>query len=891
MSINITDLVKTQSNNNTIMSEKLPKVYEAGRLNPMDSVKKEVSGETIRVDDVSNVEHNVECSVSSKNLLDTTGIMGTSITAYGGTLTCGEDGGITGNGTPTNAIAFSTNNGLDKHFLPSATYVLSSSGEYTNITCSVYLRNSSGSSIVSLGVSESGKSTVINCADYPEYNYMTFEIKRGKNDIEMSGTAYFQLEAGSTATAYTPYVSDFSSVKVSRYGKNLFEYKLGDLGTGEFIEYLSNGAVMKGNYSEGANNNAYNNGWFNLTKSKVDVKAGDVMTISCDYTLLELDEHRTIDEFTKGNNTKKVGLYLKNSTEGLYKYPITQPKTLGETIRMYCTYTITTDNTYWPTITLNSNKVRIENIQIEVGSDSTDFEEYKGKQIMVANADGTVEGLTSVSPTMTLLTDTSGVNINCEYYTHINIFGEQKYQEGYEQGNDDGYEVGYDKGYAEGIEQGGGDVPSQDPDKIIEKTVSEKKSVSIDDVSEVPHKIKVQLSSDTITDFSGITISQPNGVDLFTGDLELGSFSTSTGAGSDSTTRVRSTDYIPVSQGVYTLSTDDGKDSVVYVYDEQRNYLKDESYVSWTLTNRFTFNIQGSRLIRFGIRKNTSNDTITLNDVKIVKLEKHTQVVSNSDGTVEGLFSVSPDMTLTSDTENVNITVTYHKSYGMQLEYDRFWDALQANGDRTYYANAFMGQDGMPAFWNETNFKPKYDIVPCSSKSATDCLFMYSQITDLAKLFEKSSGKLDFSKSPKLNSCFYQTTITKIPPMDLSSCTEMYRVFYSSQKITDITINNLREDCTFSGVFYYNKALVNLAITGTIGKDGFDLTQSTKLTKNSLINIINVLSDTTTGLSVTLSQTAVKKAFETSSGANDGNTSEEWSKLIATKTNWTINLK
>ena len=43
-------------------------------------------------------------------------------------------------------------------------------------------------------------------------------------------------------------------------------------------------------------------------------------------------------------------------------------------------------------------------------------------QTATANADGTVNGLTSLSPNMILVTDTEGVNINCKYYRDIDAY-------------------------------------------------------------------------------------------------------------------------------------------------------------------------------------------------------------------------------------------------------------------------------------------------------------------------------------------------------------------------------------------------------------------------------------------------------------------------------------
>jgi hypothetical protein len=91
-------------------------------------------------------------------------------------------------------------------------------------------------------------------------------------------------------------------------------------------------------------------------------------------------------------------------------------------------------------------------------------------------------------------------------------------------------------------------------------------------------------------------------------------------------------------------------------------------------------------------------------------------------------------------------------------------------------------------------------------------------------------------------------------------------------------------------MFYNCTDLTNLTMTGTIKANGMDLHYSTKLSKASIISVINALSDTTNALKVQLSKTAVNNAFETSSGVADGSTSEEWTTLIATKANWTIAL-
>lgn len=56
--------------------------------------------------------------------------------------------------------------------------------------------------------------------------------------------------------------------------------------------------------------------------------------------------------------------------------------------------------------------------QIEIGEKATEYEPpflYSAVKSVTANADGTVFGLTSISPNMTLYTETDGVTVKCEY--------------------------------------------------------------------------------------------------------------------------------------------------------------------------------------------------------------------------------------------------------------------------------------------------------------------------------------------------------------------------------------------------------------------------------------------------------------------------------------------
>ena len=75
---------------------------------------------------------------------------------------------------------------------------------------------------------------------------------------------------------------------------------------------------------------------------------------------------------------------------------------------------------YWQA----SANVAVENVilypQIEIGTVVTEFEPYKAPTTYSVSEDGTVEGVTALHPTTTLVADTQGVVLECEYNRDIN---------------------------------------------------------------------------------------------------------------------------------------------------------------------------------------------------------------------------------------------------------------------------------------------------------------------------------------------------------------------------------------------------------------------------------------------------------------------------------------
>ena len=115
---------------------------------------------------------------------------------------------------------------------------------------------------------------------------------------------------------------------------------------------------------------------------------------------------------------------------------------------------------------------------------------------------------------------------------------------------------------------------------------------------------------------------------------------------------------------------------------------------------------------------------------------------------------------------------------------------------------------------------------------------------------------------------------------ECSGTLPLNNTFGNCQNLKKCMPINCNKVYNFANVFNKCNALEELFLSGTLKRSGLDLKSSTKLSKESIESVINVLSSTASGQTVILSQTAVDNAF----------TAEEWEELVNTKMNWTITL-
>jgi hypothetical protein len=224
--------------------------------------------------------------------------------------------------------------------------------------------------------------------------------------------------------------------------------------------------------------------------------------------------------------------------------------------------------------------------------------------------------------------------------------------------------------------------------------------------------------------------------------------------------------------------------------------------------------------------------------------------------------------------EGGNTEEAYDNGYtdGKQAEWSEFWDSIQDNGNRASYSRAFGS-----TIWNDTNFKPKYDIKTTSAYM----MFSYSQITDLAQILEDCNVKLDLSQCTSITDAFSYGTITHIPELDLRSLTKIDFGTYNSYGLRTIDKIILREDGSqlfISSALAPNSfSLKNIIFEGTIGSSM--ILTNKALSVDSLMSIINHLQDLIE---------AGKSTCTLTIGTTNLNKLTDEQKAIATQKGWTL---
>lgn len=213
---------------------------------------------------------------------------------------------------------------------------------------------------------------------------------------------------------------------------------------------------------------------------------------------------------------------------------------------------------------------------------------------------------------------------------------------------------------------------------------------------------------------------------------------------------------------------------------------------------------------------------------------------------------------------------------GKKSQYDFFWNDYQENGNRKNYSDGF-------AFWSKKIFDPKYDMVDMINADRMFYGFNSPKgLVDLVDLLEEKGKTLDFSKCTRLYYTFEQAYISRIGTFDMSSASDTtYGALNCTQLVTieKLVISEKTKLDNYTFPFYSGAKLANInCVEGEICTN--IRIANCPLTKASIENVVNALSNTTSGFTCTFNKNAKESAF----------TTDEWNSLIATKSNWTFSL-
>ena len=196
---------------------------------------------------------------------------------------------------------------------------------------------------------------------------------------------------------------------------------------------------------------------------------------------------------------------------------------------------------------------------------------------------------------------------------------------------------------------------------------------------------------------------------------------------------------------------------------------------------------------------------------------------------------------------------------GRKSEYDAFWDAYQANGTLGVYSGAFSYYG-----WTDKAFKPKYDIRPIYGARGT---FMYTKITDICKCLRDCGVVFDSSKASDLVTCFAHTSSKSIPLVDVTGL----KNHSNSKSLFDHRENKgilkyiegvvVKENTQYDYWFAGCTTLESVTFQGSIANN-LSMSDCAMLSRESIESVISHLSDTASGKTLTLSDTAVESAFD-----------------------------
>lgn len=459
--------------------------------------------------------------------------------------------------------------------------------------------------------------------------------------------------------------------------------------------------------------------------------------------------------------------------------------------------------------------------------------------------------------------------------------------EGYERGKAEGYESGYNYGFEDG------QISMIDESKIVEKTASGA-FISVDDVSEIPHKVGGKVESvNLISAFLDPSAGTANGI-TYTPN-EDGTITANGTATADSTyvfsklllfgTYTLSGCPVGGSKATYFLGLgDSGSADVGSGATRSDNIESARNLFIRIVAGTTVENLIFKPMLNYGTAVLPYTPYVSPETVQVTRCGKNLLDIEKSEGisnTIEILGdsiiikaqekmwgvkfyelvkAVEVGHTYTLSAESVTAHHTLSDGWGWRVRnIDGNWSVASGSLSYTFTVTKPIT---LISFYAGMPYEGNQDIVITKPQMNEGTTALPYEPYNGQTLTPNTDGTVEgmTSLSP------YMNIFTNNAGATLEAT---YRMSWGMQEERERFYND------------FQQGKINVSISF----------EWLALDKASTKSIINALSNTATGQTLTLNIAAVNTAFETSSAAKDGSTSTEFAALVATKTNWTIVLK
>ena len=336
-----------------------------------NALKKNKTGKVVSLNDVSPIQHELKVEVSSKNLIDISQMVNdVFINNSDGTYT------LTKSGSSRYAKRWYFNKPIPAgtKLYVSASIISNNQTRKDGVALALYTDEGNAINSAVYGIA---KDTISEIILEKDVDYALIYIE--SSDIDGTSVTFKDFQIGLYPTKYEPYVA-LENVSVIRVGENLFDINK--------LESTSATIVRENEEFTITGYTAY------FITSNLDVNKA--------YTIY-FNSNRTGD----GGGGLSIEFYDETnsiiSNKSIYKIS-EKPQPIAFTVP---------DNTA-------AAKIYFYGSGAPGGKDSATYSSVvlgldSDKQTVTANADGTVNGLKSLYPATTLLTDSNDVIIDCEY--------------------------------------------------------------------------------------------------------------------------------------------------------------------------------------------------------------------------------------------------------------------------------------------------------------------------------------------------------------------------------------------------------------------------------------------------------------------------------------------